>query len=432
MPEIQRKIGTLTATSLIVTSMVGTGIFTSTGYQVKDLESVGAILFAWVLGGITALCGALTYAELVTLIPKNGGEYQLLSRIYHPAVGFLMGWTSVTVGFGAPIAAVAYAFGKYSAAVVPGLPARELGIGLIIVLSILHGLSVSRGTKFQDWFTGLKLLFVILMIVFGLSASDSSLLFVDTPQTFVDATLSPKFSIGLIYVAFAYSGWNAAAYIAGEVKDPNRTLPLAFFAGTLVVMVLYLALNIVILSSAPLSELSGVVEVAHVAATHLFGETAARILSAVIALGLLSTVGAMILTGARVIEAMGTDYPRLACLSQRKDKGGPWLAVILQSGVAVLLLMFSGFDTLIEYTGFTVTAGLSVAVFAIFVARRKKITRPGAYRTWGYPWTSRIYGALSLWMVVGMVIERPGVSIAGASTLIVGLALYFVIQRAKP
>jgi APA family basic amino acid/polyamine antiporter len=432
MANIERKLSGFTATSLIVTSMVGTGIFTSTGYQIKDLESVGAILLAWVLGGVTALCGALTYAELVTLIPKNGGEYQLLSRIYHPAIGFLMGWTSLTVGFGAPIAAVAFAFGTYCNALFPFIPARESGLVLIVLLSVIHGLSVDRSTRFQNYFTVLKILLVVFMITFGFAYSDPSLLFVESPKRMLEATFSSKFSVGLIYVAFAYSGWNAAAYVAGEVQDPSRTLPRAFFGGTVIVMILYVLVNIVFLSAAPMSELSGKVEIGHVVAIHLFGETAGKLLSGIIALGLLSTVGAMILTGARVLEAMGEDYPRLKFLSHRRPNKGPWRAIVLQSGVAIVLLMLARFDTLIEYTGFTVTAGLSVSVFAIFVARKRSMTRPGAYRVWAYPWPPIIYGLLALWMVLGMIVERPWVSLAGVSTLVVGLVLYFVIQRANP
>ena len=432
MAEIERKLSGFTATSLIVTSMVGTGIFTSTGYQVKDLESIGAILFAWVLGGLTALCGALTYAELITLIPKNGGEYQLLSRLYHPAIGFLMGWVSLTVGFGAPIAAVAFAFGQYCNALLPGVPPRETGILLIIILSALHGSNADRGTHFQNYFTALKIVLILAMIIFGLIYSDTSLLFVETQKPALGAIFSSEFSIGLIYVAFAYSGWNAAAYIAGEIEDPNRTLPRAFFWGTLAVTVLYVLMNIVFLSAAPMSALSGKIEIGHVVAVHLFGETAGRALSGVIALGLLSTVGAMILSGARVLEAMGRDYKALGFLAHRTAGHAPWRAVLLQSSIAVILLCVAGFDSLIEYTGFTVTAGLSISVFAIFIVRKRNLSKPGAYRAWGYPWTSIVYFILSLWMLIGMLIARPMVSLAGGLTLVLGLGLYGLVQRANP
>ena len=428
----QRKLSFLTATNLIITSMVGTGIFTSTGYQAKDLESVSAILFAWFLGGVTALCGALTYAELVTLIPKNGGEYQLLSKIYHPSLGFLMGWVSLTVGFGAPIAAVAYAFGQYLSQIHPWFLPQETAIVLILVLTLMHSRSSEKGIRFQDIFTLLKFAFVVLLILAGITQSDWSLLHQPNQREFSQAVFSTHFSIGLIYVAFAYSGWNAAAYIAGEVRDPNRTLPKAFFLGTLIVTIIYVLMNFVYLTAVPLSELAGKIEVGHVVAVALFGQTAAKVLSGIIALGLLTTVGAMIISGARVLEALGEDFRPLNFLVRQNEDSPPTTAVWLQSLIALVLLMVAGFDTLIEYTGFTVTAGLSVTIFSVFVARKKNMTREGSYRTWGYPWTSIAYFILSLWMLVGMVFTRPFVSLAGAATLLVGLILYWTVQRANP
>ena len=428
----RRKLSFLTATNLIITSMVGTGIFTSTGYQAKDLESVAAILFAWVLGGVTALCGALTYAELVTLIPKNGGEYQLLSKIYHPSLGFLMGWVSLTVGFGAPIAAVAYAFGQYLSQIHPWFAPQETAVILIVALGVVHTRASEKGIRFQDFFTLLKFAFVILLIIAGMSHADWSLLKQPHQREFSQAVFSSKFSIGLIYVAFAYSGWNAAAYIAGEVRDPNKTLPRAFFLGTLIVTIIYVLMNLVYLSAVPLSELAGKIEVGHVVAEALFGQTAAKVMSGIIALGLLTTVGAMIISGARVLEALGEDFRPLNFLVRQSQDKPPVFAVWVQSVISLILLMVAGFDTLIEYTGFTVTAGLSVTIFAIFVARRKKMSRDGAYRTWGYPWTSIAYFILSLWMLIGMVFSRPFVSLAGAATLLVGLLLYWVVQRANP
>jgi len=309
----RRRLGGLTATLLVVASMVGTGVFTTTGVVVADVPSSTAVLDAWLLGGVLALAGALSYAELGAALPRNGGEYQLLGRIYHPAVGFVAGWVSLIVGFSAPIAASALAFGSYLAAVAPGVPPVAAAVVLIALLAALHGFDVKLGSGIQNVFTLGKILLVAGFAAAGAVAIATR----DAPPAvapgvpLADAILSPAFAVGLILVSFAYCGWNGAVYIAGEVRNPGRTLPIALLVGTALVAILYIALNAVFLAAAPLSDLAGQIEVGDIAARRLFGPGAGDVLSSLVSLALVSSVSAMLMAGPRVYEAMGADHPAL-------------------------------------------------------------------------------------------------------------------------
>jgi amino acid transporter len=312
MRAMDRRIGLGTATALVVASMIGTGVFTTTGFLVRDVGSPTAILFAWILGGVTAVCGALTYAELISALPTNGGEYALLGRMYHPALGFTAGFSSLVVGFAAPVAAASIAFGQYAAAVLPGLPPLLAAVGVLVLSSAFHAFHLAAGSRFQDVFTVGKVVLIVVFAGVGLALGEPSRAVAPAAVSFAEGTLSLPFAVGLIYVAFSYSGWNAAAYVAGEVESPERNLPRALILGTAIVTALYLALNVMFLGAAPLEALSGKVEIGHVAAEHLFGPAAARVVSAIIAVGLVSTIGAMVMTGARVAEALGRAHPRRA------------------------------------------------------------------------------------------------------------------------
>ena len=425
---MKRQLGFVTATSLVVASMIGTGVFTTTGFLVRDVSSTWAVLACWVVGGVTALCGALSYAELTTALPDNGGEYYLLSRIYHPAVGMVAGWASLIVGFSAPTAAGAIALGKYLAAVFPGVPALPAGTIAVVLISVLHAKNVSAGSRFQNAFTIAKVALIVAFVVAGLFAGDPGHLLATSGRGFAEATLSLPFAIGLIYVAFAYSGWNAAAYVAGEVERPQRVLPAALVVGTAIVTALYVGLNVVFLAAAPPEALAGVVEVGYVASVHLYGEGAGRVLSAIIALGLVSTLGAFVMTGARVLEAMGRDHPRLGFVTGRSTAGGPIRSVVAMAVLSIAMMWTAGFDTLLTYTGFTISIGLALTVLGVVVLRVREPGLARPYRTWGYPLTPIVYLVLATWMIASAIVQTPIVALAGLATIASGLLLYFVTR----
>ena len=257
----KRVMGAFSATMIVVASMVGTGVFTTTGILLETTPSAPAVLWGWLIGGIIAFFGALSYAELVAMQPKNGGEYQILSRVFHPAVGFVAGWISLIVGFSAPIASTAMAFGKYATAGFPAIHEFWAALIIIIALSAVHAIRVTLGSAIQNAFTILKLLLVGSFIVGGFCLGDFSRLTAETPAETWQTMLTPGFAIGLIFVTYAYTGWNGSAYIAGEVKNPSKSLPLAFALGTLIVTLIYLGLNTVFLISAPVDALSGTIEI---------------------------------------------------------------------------------------------------------------------------------------------------------------------------
>jgi len=427
--EPPRHLNLLTATMLVVASMVGVGIFTTTGLLIRDLPSPGVVLAAWALGGGMALCAALAYAELVAALPCNGGEYQLLSRVYHPALGFLAGWTSLVVGFSAPVAAAAIAFGEYLGRCLPGTPPIPTAIILVLCLSALHASHVSFGRGTQNLFTLTKIFLIGALIAGGIWQGKPALLTKSVVDSQLDLILSPAFGVGLIYVAFAYSGWNAAAYVAGETQDPARNLPRALLYGTTIVTALYLGLNVVFLMAVPASQLAGVIEVGHVAAAGLFGEQAGRALSAIIAIGLVSTVGALIMTGARVYESMGVDYRRLRILAVRPPLRGPVAAIVLQAGLAIVMILTASFDQLLLYIGVTLSVFTALTVGGVFVLRMREPNLPRPYRTWGHPFTTAAAIAFTLWMAIYAVVAQPTVLIASGITLALGVALYFFLRR---
>src|SRR6195256_833646 len=284
------RISWLTATSIVVADMVGIGVFTSLGFQVKDITSGFALLLLWFVGGVVALCGAFCYAELASMFPRSSGEYNFLTRSYHPGVGFLAGWLSATVGFAAPVALAAMAFGEYSKALVPGAPALALGLGIAWLVTLVHLRGVRHGSLFHNIWTVLKLALVVAFLIAGMALG--------TPQPIsfapsaIDLTYvaGAPFAISLVFVMYSDSGWNAATYIAGEIDDPHRSLPRALFAGTLIVLVLYVGLNAVFLYTTPMEKMAGQLDVAVIAGRYIFGDWGGRVVGGLICLGLVSSI----------------------------------------------------------------------------------------------------------------------------------------------
>lgn len=429
------RLGLLTATALVVANMIGTGVFTTTGYMVLGLQS-GPILMGWLLGGLLALCGAAVYGELGAMMPRVGGEYVYLKEAFHPAIGFLSGWVSLIVGFSAPIAASSMAFGSYVGFAIPGMPEKAAAIGLIAALTLLHMIHVALGSGVQNVFTVLKAALIVLFVGAGLLLGNGDWGHLDMalPET-SGSVLAPAFWVSLVYVSFSYSGWNAAAYVAGELRDPGRDLPRALLIGTAIVTALYIGLNLVFLYAAPAAALAGKKEVGAVAASHLFGASAGRWLSTLIALALVSSVSAMVMAGPRVYMAMAEDGLFFRRLAARNRGGAPALSVLLQGGLAVLFVLLVPFAKLLEYIGFTLSIFAALAVLAAFVLRRRRPDAPRPYRTFGWPVTPILFLGLSLWMAIFLVRERPTATLfGGGSTIAAGLLVYLVwrlVQRKR-
>jgi basic amino acid/polyamine antiporter, APA family len=434
-PENQTKntnlIGLVTAVCLVIANMVGTGVFTSLGFQVLGIQSGFSLLFLWLVGGIFALCGALSYGELGSVMPRSGGEYHYLSKIYHPAIGFLSGWLSVTVGFAAPIAAAAMALGKYSASVFPGV--NEIAIALIAVIgvSLIHTQNVKLGGSFQQIFTYLKVALIVILIICGfIFATPQDISFLPNNNSLSDI-LSSSFAISLVYVTYSYSGWNAAIYLASEVKEPEKNVPRSLLIGTAIVMVLYLLLNFIFLYAAPIEEMAGQVEVGAIAAKFIFGESGGKIMAFLIAFGLISSISSMVLAGPRVTQVIGEDIPIFKILAKKNKNSIPYYALLLQLFIVIILVITSSFDAIITYLGFTLTLSSLMTVIGVFVHRYKYPDLPRPYKTWGYPITPIIFSGISLWILAYVIKEEPITALWGLGTILLGLIVYFISAQKK-
>lgn len=427
----QRVMGCFSATMIVVASMIGTGVFTTTGLLLQETPSAPAVLIAWLIGGWGAFFGAVSYAELVAMSPRNGGEYQLLSQIFHPSIGFVAGWISLIVGFSAPIASTAMAFGAYASTSFDWIDPFWAALIAILVFSLIHAIRVTLGTLIQNTFTALKLLLVGTFVIGGLVLGDFGNIFNEPVTQTASSMLSPGFAVGLIFVTYAYTGWNGSAYIAGEIKNPTKSLPRALALGTAIVTTVYLGLNAVFLAAAPTARLSGVVEVGSVAAISLFGEGIGRMLSAVISLLLLSSLSAMIMSGPRIYQSIGEDYPTFRFLARRVGGSGPFWAICLQTVIAVMMLLTTKFDALITYMGFTLSLNAALTVAGVFVQRIRFPNAKRPYRCWGYPVTPFLFIILSLWMVAFTIYDKPMVAVSGIITILSGLGLYALVARTR-
>jgi len=404
--------------------MIGTGVFTSLGFQIEYVDSVFALLMLWIVGGGLALCGALSYGELGAALPRSGGEYHLLSRIYHPALGFLAGWISATLGFAGPIALAAIAFGEYTTAVFPSLSAQHLASAIVIVSSIIHGTSVKLGSQFQNLFTGLKVVLIVLFIGAALAVDAPQPISVGPTGEGLGEMVTPGFAVSLVFVSYAYIGWNASVYIVGEIKNPNRNLPRSLLLGTLLVTVLYVLLNFAFLYTVPMSEMAGRVEVGYVSGVAVFGELGGQAMSMLIAVVLVSTVSAMVFLGPRITLAMGEDLPALRWLAHTSERDIPVVSVLFQAVVALLFIYTSTFEQVLIYAGFILTLITSLTVAGVFVLRIREPELNRPYKTWGYPVTPAIFLLLNTWILVYVFIDKPTESLIGLGIVAVGGALY--------
>jgi APA family basic amino acid/polyamine antiporter len=362
--------------AVVIANMIGTGVFTSLGFQLLDIRSGCVFLLLWTLGGVAALCGAMTYAELGAALPRSGGEYNFLSRIYHPAAGFVSGFVSATIGFAAPTALAAMTFAAYAlpAAGYPERPLLEkaLAVVLVVVLTAAHSYSRRQSGALQGTFTVLKVGIILLFCTFALLVADT-----DQPVQFLprpgDGALiaSSAFAVSLIYVSYAYTGWNAATYLSSELTAPQRDLPKILLTSTAIVTLLYVALNYVFLAVAPMDELAGRLEVGYLAAVAAFGAEWGRFTGLVLALLLVSTVSAMTLAGPRVLQVIGEDFRALRVLARVNRDGLPFVAILLQSAVAVVFILSSGFEQVLVFAGFTLALNSFATVLGVFVLRAR-------------------------------------------------------------
>jgi len=423
-----------TITAVVIANMIGTGVFTSLGFQLLDIRSGFALVALWAVGGLIALCGAMTYAELGAAMPRSGGEYNFLSRIYHPAAGFVSGWVSATIGFSAPTALAAMTFAAYASTIVPeGVPEgtrKLMAVALVVVLTAVHSISRRQSGGLQAIFTLLKVGAIVVFCILALALVDTP-----TPVSFLprpgDAAVltSGAFAVALIYVSYAYTGWNAATYLSSELDNPQHYLPRILFAGTAIVTALYVALNAVFLKVAPMDAMAGQVEVGYVAAERAFGDLGGRFAGLALSLLLISTVSAMTLAGPRVLQVTGEDFAPLRILSRVNGDGLPYVAILLQSVLTLTFILTSAFESVLVFAGFTLALNSFVTVLGVFVLRWRQPDLPRPYRTFGFPLTPMIYLGLTGWTLTFVLINKPAEGLFGLGVIASGGLIYRLSAR---
>jgi APA family basic amino acid/polyamine antiporter len=437
----KRQLGLGITAAIVVANMIGTGVFTGTGYNANALHDPKTILIAWLIGGVVALCGAACYAELGTLMPKAGGEYVYLREAYHPVLGYMSGWVSLTWGFSAAIATAAVTFAAYLSTLVGGLSdpwaQKAVAVALIVTITGMHSFDAKVGGRVQEVFTILKVLLIVAFIGLGFASGNGDWNHFDTQGGGYANIGTKAFAIQLMYISFAYSGWNAAAYIAGEVDRPERTLPRSLLVGTGIVTVLYLLLNVIYFYALPSSVLAGptdtfapVKEVGHASAVALFGETGGNLITSLIALALISAVSAMVMAGPRVYSAMAADRALPAVLGRHTKRGVPTVAVIAQGVFSITFVMVSELGQLMRFVGFTLAIFAALAVSSLFVLRARGMR--GAYRTWGYPVTPIAFIGISVWIAYAQISQNPKESAIVAATLVAVALLYVFVGKQGP
>lgn len=419
-----------TAITLVVANMIGTGVFTSLGFQLLDIQSAPIILVLWFIGGVVALCGALCYAELGAALPRSGGEYNFLSRIYHPSAGFVSGWVSVTVGFSAPTAAAAITAATYFKSVFPETPVMPMGLGLVALIGALHFGSRRGSANFQQLFTSIKILLILVFIgaAWWQVGQLQSVVWVPRVEDF-SLVGTGAFAVALIYVNYAYTGWNAATYLSGEVENPTQALPRILVIGTALVTVLYLLLHAMFLSVAPMSAMAGKAEIGFVVAGFAFGETGAKVVGVMLSILLISTVSAMLLAGPRALQVMGQDFRVFSWLAKETKSGVPAIAVGLQVAITLLLIITSSFESIIIFSGTILALNSLLTVLGLSVLRVREPNLPRPFRLPWYPLPLVVYAVIVSWTLVYLVIERPVEVLWALGLIALGLLVYVVSAK---
>ena len=417
-----RRLGLFSATTLVVANMLGTGVFTTSGLLLQELQSPWLVLFAWLMGGGLAICGALSYGALARRLPESGGEYFFLSRTVHPAAGTMAGWVSIVVGFAAPLAATALAFGEYLRDWFPHSSPPWLGSGLLCGLALGHATRTEQGTHLHNLTVGLEVLLVLAFAALALSSLPAGTTMRVPPAT----AGAGEFAVGLLWVSFSYCGWNAAVYVAGEVREAERNLPRALVIGTALVTVLYLALNVVFVFAAPWQLLAGSPEIGRVAAQALGGARWAEALTALIALILAASVSSMTVAGARVYARMAADSELPA--SFRLHAGVPRLAIAVQCALALVMLWSASFQSLLTYVGFTLNLSAAATVAALLRIGMRE-GRPA--RIVGWPWVPVTFLVGIVWMTWSAVVRQPVESLWGLLTLAAAWCLWRLARSTR-
>mgnify|MGYP005623953695 CR=1 FL=1 len=437
-------MGLFPVTNIVIANIIGAGIFTTTGYLMVFLGNPLIMLTLWFVGGIIAFCGALAFGELGATFPEAGGEYIFISKLFHPLLGFLSGWLSLIVGFSAPIAASAIGFSKYFTWAFPQIQSllfldgiiqpeifnKTLAILIILIFTIIHSRGVIFGTKVQNGLTILKLILVVGLIAAGFLVGNGSFQNLEQTQAFqFNFSGWKSMGLSLMFIMFAYSGWNSATYIGSEIKNPRKVIPWSLLISTGVVIVLYLLLNLFFVYAIPPAEMVGEPEIGGLAAGKSFGGVAETIISLLISFALFSSLSAFIILGPRVYYSMAKDgyFFQFAAKIHKKYKV-PTNAIILQSAIAIILVMSGTFEQILVYMGFSLGIFPILAVLGVFKLR---LTGKSALKLPGYPIIHLVFILAGITMLVLAFFERPWESSIAILTALSGIPVFYWFKNKR-
>ncbi|MHA1370699.1 MAG: APC family permease [Promethearchaeota archaeon] len=452
--KLIRQLGLFDSTMMMIGIIVGSGIFLTTGIMAKSLPSAGLIMVAWLIGGLLTLAGALVYAELGVAMPEAGGQYVYLREAYSPLSGFLFGWITFLVYISGSIAALSSAFAEYFGYFFPTLSTNHtifstviqlfnhdfhfsLSSGqvvatiVILLLSAINYIGVGLGKIIQNIFTVLKIGIILIFIVLGLAVSKATTVdFSLNPTGLSFSQIAIGLGVALVAVSWTFDGWNNINFVAGEIKDPKRSLPKVLIIGTSVVTIFYLFVNYIYFRALPIQEMTGVVRIAESASSALYGTTTTGILSAAILISVFGALNATIFVGPRVYFAMAKDkvfFKRAATIHPRFKT--PSFAIVIQAVWACILTLTGTFEQLFTYVIFVAIIFWIAATTSIFTLRKKYPDLPRPYKAWGYPVVPIIFIAASVGILINTLLESPVESLAGLGFIVVGIPVYYYWKR---
>jgi APA family basic amino acid/polyamine antiporter len=436
--QLTRQLKLFPATNIVVADMIGAGIFTTSGLLLLELGSPLLMIALWLGGGFLALCGALCYGALGAAMPRAGGEYAYLSEQFHPLLGFLTGWVSFFVGFSAPLAASSLGFSEYLASAFPALGLagnaalwkKVIAVAVIVSLASVHLRGMAIGARVQNYLTVGKVLLIVLFVVAGFTLGSGDVTnFYSTTSPGAPPANWRVIGLALMWIMFAYSGWNAAGYIGSEIREPRRNLPLSLILGTGVVMLLYLSLNALFVYAVSPDEMQGVIAVGGMAASNLFGATAERLVSLLVAFALLSAISALIIIGPRVYYAMAKDgYFFRQVADVHPVHQVPWKAIVLQCLIAGIMVLSGTFDQILTYMGFCLGIFPILAVLGVF---KLSSDSGGVAKYVLYRGAALIFAAVSCAILVLAYFERPVESSIALITVAAGVPFYLSFAKAR-
>jgi len=439
-PDLQRKLGLFPLTNIVIANMIGAGIFTTSGLLIADLVDPILMIVLWIVGGFIAFCGAIAYGRLGAAFPQAGGEYVFLSNLYHPLLGFLSGWTSFVVGFSAPIAASSIGFSEYLNRAFPFLfqwtfladdslvPARTFAVLVIILFTLIHMRGIDTGARVQNYLTVLKVGLIVVLILGGLSFGDGDFGHLSDHGEFSFGFDGWKtIGLSLVWIMFAYSGWNASTYLGSEVRNPGTVLPRSLLFGTGIVILLYVGLNLTFIYALSPGEMSGVISIGGLAMGALFGTSMETLSSVLISFALFSSLSAFIILGPRVYYAMARDgafFKSVAYVHPKYEV--PTRSIALQGAIAAVMVLSGTFDQILTFMGFSLGIFPLFAVLGVF---RLKGRVGNGHMSAAARFAPAIYVLISLSILILAYLERPLESSIALGTVAMGVPLYYLLKR---